>query len=116
MRIWNAIPPEKPDNLSAYLNTVIKRLAYNKHEMQNAAKHGSNQHALALDELSEVTDETQVAAPENETSVPDEENADPDAQVEETIVTPTATDVTTFEATTETSTTSAEQAEQPPTE
>ena len=60
LRIWNAIPPEKPENLFAYLCTVVRRLAYNKREMQRAEKRGGGQQALALDELREITDASDV--------------------------------------------------------
>ena len=55
LRIWNAIPPEHPQNLFAYLCTVLRRLSYNKREKIIAEKRGGGQQALALDELDEVT-------------------------------------------------------------
>lgn len=55
MRIWNAIPPERPANLFAYLCTVLRRISYNLREKQLAEKRGGGQHTLVLDELSEIT-------------------------------------------------------------
>lgn len=54
MRLWNAIPPEHPDNLFAYLCTVLRREAYNRQRVQNAKKRGQGQQTLVLDELHEV--------------------------------------------------------------
>ncbi|MBR5372429.1 MAG: RNA polymerase sigma factor [Oscillospiraceae bacterium] len=54
MRLWNAIPPEHPDNLFAYLCTVLRNLAYNRQRVQNAKKRGQGQQALVLDELHDV--------------------------------------------------------------
>ena len=59
LRIWNAIPPERPQNLFAYLCTVLRRLSYNKREKNIAEKRGGGQQALALDELAEITADTQ---------------------------------------------------------
>lgn len=55
MRLWNAIPPERPDSLFSYLCTVLRRLAYNRRAGQNAEKRGGGQRALVLDELSDIT-------------------------------------------------------------
>jgi len=55
LRIWNAVPPEHPQNLFAYLCTVLRRLSYNRREKNIAEKRGGGQKALALDELDEVT-------------------------------------------------------------
>ena len=55
MRLWNAIPPEHPDNLFAYLCTVLRREAYNRQRVQNAKKRGQGQQTFVLDELHEIT-------------------------------------------------------------
>ena len=55
MRLWNAIPPERPQNLFSYLCTVLRRISYNMREKQLAEKRGGGQQSLVLDELSEVT-------------------------------------------------------------
>lgn len=61
MRLWNAIPPEKPENLFSYLCTVLRRLCYNRREKALTGKRGGGQQALLLDELSEITaDSTDV--------------------------------------------------------
>ncbi len=60
IRVWNAIPPEKPENFFAYLCTVVRRLSYNRRNMQRAEKRGGGQQALALDELHEITADSDV--------------------------------------------------------
>ena len=55
LRLWNAIPPERPENLFSYLCTVLRRISYNKREKQIAEKRGGGQRALVLDELAGVT-------------------------------------------------------------
>lgn len=50
LRLWNAIPPEQPENLFAYLCTAVRRLAYQRAEKQQTQKRGSGQTALSLDD------------------------------------------------------------------
>ncbi len=55
MRIWNAIPPERPESLFSYLCTVLRRICYNRREKSLREKRGGGQQALVLDELDEIT-------------------------------------------------------------
>ena len=56
LRAWNAIPPEKPARLGAWLSTVTRRLALTRYEKRTAAKRGGGME-LSLEELAEcVTD------------------------------------------------------------
>ena len=56
LRAWNAIPPEKPARLGAWLSTVTRRLALSRYERGTAAKRYGGIH-VSLEELSEcVTD------------------------------------------------------------
>ena len=48
---WNAIPPAEPDDLFAYLCTVVRRLAYQKREKQRAKKRGGGLPELSLNDL-----------------------------------------------------------------
>ncbi|MBQ3376599.1 MAG: sigma-70 family RNA polymerase sigma factor [Erysipelotrichaceae bacterium] len=54
IRAWQSIPPNRPENLGAYLGKITRNLALNMYEKMNAQKRGSNQTRLCLDELSEV--------------------------------------------------------------
>ena len=54
IRAWSSIPPNRPDNLGAYLGKITRNLAINMYDKMNAQKRGKNQTRLCLDELSEV--------------------------------------------------------------
>lgn len=51
LRVWNSIPPAKPQSLSAYLGKISRRLALNRWRSGQAKKRGGGETALALDEL-----------------------------------------------------------------
>lgn len=53
MRAWNAIPPQRPAQLSTYLGKITRNLALNRHKGRSAKKRGEGQVALALSELEE---------------------------------------------------------------
>ena len=53
-RTWNAIPPKRPSVFSSFLAKITRNLSFNRYEELHAAKRGSGETALALDELSEV--------------------------------------------------------------
>ena len=53
LKIWNAIPPARPEHFAAYLYTALRRIAMDRWEHQRAEKRGGSQTAAALDELSE---------------------------------------------------------------
>jgi RNA polymerase sigma-70 factor (ECF subfamily) len=50
LRMWNAIPPEQPDDLFAYLCTAVRRLAYQRIEKQQTQKRGGGQRTVSLDD------------------------------------------------------------------
>ena len=47
---WNSIPPQKPDNLAAYLGKITRNLALNRWKRNSVAKRGSGQVEIALSE------------------------------------------------------------------
>lgn len=53
LHVWNAIPPQKPDNLRLYLGAVARNLSFSRWRKLYAAKRGGAAVELALDELSE---------------------------------------------------------------
>ncbi len=66
-RVWNAIPPQKPENLRLYLAAAARNLAFSYFRRQTAQKRGGAEVELALEELSECvraseTPEDTVAA------------------------------------------------------
>lgn len=53
LRAWNAIPPERPGLLRAWLGKVIRNLAINRYEARFAEKRREDQYTLSLSELDE---------------------------------------------------------------
>ncbi len=66
MKLWEAIPPEKPRNLAAFLTVTVRNLACNRRAAQRAAKRGGGEITAALSELENV-----IAAPDNPEAVLD---------------------------------------------
>lgn len=54
LKVWENIPPERPDILAAYLATITRRTALSRYRRENAGKRGGGEVALILDELSEL--------------------------------------------------------------
>lgn len=50
LRLWNAIPPERPRSLAAYITTVTRRLALDKCDYNRAAQRRSDL-TVAFEEL-----------------------------------------------------------------
>lgn len=58
LQTWNAIPPRRPNKLSAFLGKITRNLALKRHEMYTAQKRGGGQVVLALEELAECIPDT----------------------------------------------------------
>ena len=50
---WNAIPPQKPKNLAAFLGKITRNKALSRYRQNTAERRGFGQTALALSELEE---------------------------------------------------------------
>ena len=59
LNTWNAIPPSRPNKLSAFLARLTRNLALNRYERENAIKRGGCATVLALDELEECIASTE---------------------------------------------------------
>ena len=55
LRAWDAIPPERPANLKAYLCRIARNLALSRLESEGAKKRGGGERTLILDEIAEFT-------------------------------------------------------------
>ncbi len=53
LRAWNAIPPEQPVKLGAYLAKITRNLSLDRFKAAHTAKRGQSQFLVSLDELSE---------------------------------------------------------------
>ena len=51
---WNAMPPESPENLGAYLGRIARNLALDRLKRLRAKKRGGGEPRLIFDELAEV--------------------------------------------------------------
>lgn len=51
MHTWNAIPPDQPGNLKAYLGKITRNLALNRYRDRHSLKHGGGNVDLVLSEL-----------------------------------------------------------------
>lgn len=51
LRVWQVIPPNKPDSLGAFLNVVVRQNALDRRRRQTAEKRGGTEFDLSLDEL-----------------------------------------------------------------
>ena len=50
---WNAIPPARPSNLSAFLAKLVRNIAITRHRANSADKRGGGEAAVSLHELDE---------------------------------------------------------------
>lgn len=58
---WNSIPPQKPNNLSAYLGRITRNFALNRYKRNTVAKRGSGEVEVALSELENcIPDDTGI--------------------------------------------------------
>lgn len=53
LQVWNAVPPQKPQSLKAFLGKITRNLALHKWEKRQAKKRGKDEVTCALEELQE---------------------------------------------------------------
>ena len=53
LKLWEAIPPDEPDNLCSFAARIVRNLAINMLSKRNTLKRGQGQLDTVLDELSE---------------------------------------------------------------
>ena len=54
LRVWQAIPPAKPENYCAYLLKLVRNAALDRCKARQRGKRGGGQLTQALDELTEI--------------------------------------------------------------
>lgn len=57
LRLWNSVPPEKPENLKMFLAKITRNIALNILKAKLAEKRGGKDEILAYEELSECVAE-----------------------------------------------------------
>ncbi len=53
LQTWRTIPPQRPAFLKAFVGTITRNLALNRYEKQHAAKRGSGETQVCMEELDE---------------------------------------------------------------
>lgn len=53
LHAWNAMPPQRPNRLSAFFGRITRNLALDRYRSSHAARRGSGETALCLDELAQ---------------------------------------------------------------
>ena len=53
LKAWGAMPPKRPEKLSAFLGKITRNLSINKYKLLNTKKRGDGQLPIALEELKE---------------------------------------------------------------
>ena len=61
LALWNSIPPEKPENLRAYIGTTARNHALNRSREANAWKRGGNVKIVGEEFLAMLDDGTSLA-------------------------------------------------------
>ena len=57
-RVWNAIPPDRPDSLRAFIGRIARNLSFDRFDKEKAKKRGGGQLDAILDELEECIADT----------------------------------------------------------
>lgn len=53
-KVWNAVPPDKPDALGGYVGKITRNLAIGLYRTKHRLKRGGGETKLAVEELAEV--------------------------------------------------------------
>ena len=62
LKVWDMIPPNKPEMLSTFIGKITRNLAINRYRQTLAEKRGGGEAAVAFEELSAViSDNTDIA-------------------------------------------------------
>lgn len=54
LKLWNSIPPEKPDNLAAYLTILIRNTSLDLYRKKTSVKRTGDLMSTTLDEISDI--------------------------------------------------------------
>lgn len=53
LKMWNTIPPNRPQSLKAYVGMIARQLSIDRYNAMNTQKRGGGQMSVVLDELAE---------------------------------------------------------------
>ncbi|MCR5592506.1 MAG: RNA polymerase sigma factor [Saccharofermentans sp.] len=66
LKTWNTIPPTRPSSLQAFLAKITRNLSLDRYDKMHAAKRGSGEVPLMIDELEECIPDSALAATDDE--------------------------------------------------
>lgn len=58
LRVWNAIPTDRPAHFSVYLAKIMRRICIDKYRKQTAEKRGGSEYEVSLEELEECVSDS----------------------------------------------------------
>lgn len=58
LNAWNALPPHKPNVLSAFLGKITRNLAFDRYSFNHAEKRGGGEVSIVLDEIAEIVSDS----------------------------------------------------------
>lgn len=58
LKVWESIPPERPEIFPAYLAVITRNLALSRYRKINAGKRGNGETALVIEEISELVSDS----------------------------------------------------------
>ena len=58
LKAWNAIPPQRPSILSAFLGTITRNLSFNRYKYNTAGRRGGGETAVVLEEIAQLVSGT----------------------------------------------------------
>ena len=53
LKLWNSIPPNKPENLSSYIGKIVRNLSFDRYRQKRAGKRGGGEMEVVLCELAD---------------------------------------------------------------
>ena len=51
LKVWENVPPEKPENLKGYIGTIVRNIALSRYRTDHAEKRGAGMDTVLLSEL-----------------------------------------------------------------
>lgn len=53
LRVWNSIPPHRPENLKTYCGKIVRNLAIDRYRLSRTGQRGGGEYPLALEEIAD---------------------------------------------------------------
>lgn len=53
LKVWNSIPPHRPENLKTFCGKIVRNLAIDRYRSSRTYQHGGGEYPLALEEIAD---------------------------------------------------------------